>query len=114
MSSNGGSSSSSIDRDCNMGHVSSVSANSEMLCHNFVWNKGGDDNSIDSNGGKDGEDESGTSQVEDLEVRMDLTDDLLHMVHYFPYNDLFSPLFLYLNPYFGCFIFPGFFLLGLC
>ncbi|KAK0572047.1 hypothetical protein LWI29_025371 [Acer saccharum] len=66
MSLDAGSSSSSADRD-----------------YNIVWNKGGDDNSFDSNGGKDDGDENGTSKVEDLEVRMDLTDDLLHMVFSF-------------------------------
>ena len=40
-----------------------------------------EDNQFDSGGGRDNEgDEAGTSKAEDLEVRMDLTDDLLHMV----------------------------------
>lgn len=39
------------------------------------------DNQLDPDGEKDNEvDEGGTSKPEDLEVRMDLTDDLLHMV----------------------------------
>ncbi|KAK2645012.1 hypothetical protein Ddye_020207 [Dipteronia dyeriana] len=83
MSSDAGSSSSSADRDYNISHGSSVPTNNEMIFHNFVWNKGGDDNSLDSNGGNDDGDENGTSKLEDLEVRMDLTDDLLHMVFSF-------------------------------
>ncbi|XP_012077197.1 F-box/LRR-repeat protein 15 isoform X2 [Jatropha curcas] len=42
-----------------------------------------DENLCDSGGGRDDGDDSGTSKTEDLEVRMDLTDDLLHMVFSF-------------------------------
>lgn len=46
-----------------------------------MLNNVGEENRIDSSGGKDDEgDASGTSKTEDFEVRMDLTDDLLHMV----------------------------------
>lgn len=41
----------------------------------------GDKNPSDSGDGKDEEgDETGSLKTEDFEVRMDLTDDLLHMV----------------------------------
>ncbi|KAL5783523.1 hypothetical protein ACOSP7_008552 [Xanthoceras sorbifolium] len=89
MPSETGGSSSSADRDYNISHGSSVPTNNEMIYHNFVWNKVGDENSFDSNGDKDDGDENGTSKLEDLEVRMDLTDDLLHMVFSFlDYVDL--------------------------
>lgn len=46
-----------------------------------MLNNAGEENQFDSSGGKDDDgDASGASKVEDFEVRMDLTDDLLHMV----------------------------------
>ncbi|XAR57573.1 hypothetical protein NMG60_11025761 [Bertholletia excelsa] len=44
---------------------------------------GVDENCLDSNGGKIDGDDCDTSKMEDLEVQMDLTDDLLHMVFSF-------------------------------
>lgn len=47
----------------------------------FAMVSGGDESNFDSGIGNDGEGDDGDiSNVEDDEVRMDLTDDLLHMV----------------------------------
>ncbi|EEF46136.1 conserved hypothetical protein [Ricinus communis] len=83
MSSDAGNPSSSSDRDFNLNQSSSVPARNEIFYHNFMWNNSSEENPCDSGGGRDDGDESGTSKSEDLEVRMDLTDDLLHMVFSF-------------------------------
>ncbi|XVE53839.1 hypothetical protein DITRI_Ditri03aG0034200 [Diplodiscus trichospermus] len=53
-----------------------------IFYHNFMLNNGSDGHPFDANGGKDEEDE-GCLRTEDFEIRMDLTDDLLHMVFSF-------------------------------
>ncbi|CAN1217204.1 F-box/LRR-repeat protein 15 [Linum perenne] len=57
----------------------------EIIYHNFMWNDSSDDGCFASNGnGGDGNgDETPPSKSDDLEVRMDLSDDLLHMVFSF-------------------------------
>ncbi|KAF2285042.1 hypothetical protein GH714_037530 [Hevea brasiliensis] len=83
MSSDAGNTSSSADRDFRLSQSSSVPSRNEISYHNFMWNYISDENPCDSSGGRDDGDEGGTSKSEDLEVRMDLTDDLLHMVFSF-------------------------------
>lgn len=80
MSADAGNSSSSADRDFSLGQSSSAPSGNEIFYHNFMWSNSNDENPSDSSGGRDDEHEGGTSKSEDLEVRMDLTDDLLHMV----------------------------------
>lgn len=81
ITSGDGNSSSSGDRDYNISQGSYAASKNEIFYHNFMLNNGGEENHLDSSSGKDVErDESGTSKTEDFEVRMDLTDDLLHMV----------------------------------
>ena len=76
-----GNSNSSGDRNYDNTHGSFVASKNEIFYHTFMLNNVDEENQVDSSGGKDNEeDESGTSKTEDLEVRMDLTDDLLHMV----------------------------------
>lgn len=79
MSSDAGNSSSSADRDFSF--QSPIPSRNEIFYHNFICNNSSDENTFDSSGGRDDGDESSTSKSEDLEVRMDLTDDLLHMVN---------------------------------
>ncbi|BFG18060.1 hypothetical protein CerSpe_043340 [Prunus speciosa] len=84
ISSGAGNSSSSADRDYRINQGSNVPYKSETFFQNFTPNNGGEESPFDSGSGKDDEgDKSGTSKTEDLEVRMDLTDDLLHMVFSF-------------------------------
>ncbi|KAI5556500.1 hypothetical protein BDE02_18G039900 [Populus trichocarpa] len=83
MSSDVGDSTSSADRDLGLTQSSSISSNNEICYHNFMWNNNSDENPFDSSGGRDGGDDSVISNSEDLDVRMDLTDDLLHMVFSF-------------------------------
>ncbi|KAJ6914753.1 hypothetical protein NC651_016894 [Populus alba x Populus x berolinensis] len=83
MASDAGNSTSSADRHLGLSQSSSIPSNNEIFYHNFMWNNNSDDNPVDSNGARDDGDDSGTSKSEDLEVRMDLTDDLLHMVFSF-------------------------------
>ncbi|GMN63247.1 hypothetical protein TIFTF001_032316 [Ficus carica] len=79
-----GNSNSSGDRNYDNTHGSFVASKNEIFHHTFMLNNVDEENQVDSSGGKDNEeDESGTSKTEDLEVRMDLTDDLLHMVFSF-------------------------------
>jgi hypothetical protein len=80
MASDAGNSTSSADRHLGLSQSSSIPSNNEIFYHNFMWNNNSDDNPFNSNGARDDGDDSGTSKSEDLEVRMDLTDDLLHMV----------------------------------
>ncbi|XP_034891048.1 F-box/LRR-repeat protein 15 [Populus alba] len=83
MASDAGNSTSSADRHLGLSQSSSIPSNNEIFYHNFMWNNNSDDNPIYSNGARDDGDDSSTSKSEDLEVRMDLTDDLLHMVFSF-------------------------------
>lgn len=82
MASGAGNSSSSVDRNYSISQGSNVPYQSETFFHNFTPNNGGEENPFESSSGKDDErDNGGTSKTDDFEVRMDLTDDLLHMVH---------------------------------
>lgn len=82
ITSGAGNSSSSGDKDYNINQGSNVASKNEIFYHTFMLNTGGEETQDDSISGKDVEgDESGTSKTEDSEVRMDLTDDLLHMVY---------------------------------
>ncbi|CAN6682461.1 unnamed protein product [Malus baccata var. baccata] len=84
MSSGAGNSSSSAERDYRINQSSFVPFKSETFFQDTTTNNGGEEGPFDSGSGKDDEgDNSGTSKTEDLEVRMDLTDDLLHMVFSF-------------------------------
>lgn len=88
-SSDAGASSSLAGGDYNVSQGSSVPGTGEIFCNYFTWNSGGDGNPFDASGGNDGGDDNGTPKTEDLEIRMDLTDDLLHMVFSFlDYVDL--------------------------
>ncbi|CAI0448354.1 unnamed protein product [Linum tenue] len=57
-----------------------VPSEDAIVYHNLIWNSSNDETSFGSNSGGDGGDGSGPSKSDDLEVRMDLSDDLLHMV----------------------------------
>ncbi|KAJ6743359.1 hypothetical protein OIU85_017328 [Salix viminalis] len=83
MASGAGNSTPSADRHLGLRQSSSTPSNNDIFYHNFMWNNNSDDNPFDSNGARDDGDDSITSKSEDLEVRMDLTDDLLHMVFSF-------------------------------
>ncbi|KAM7258620.1 hypothetical protein ACFE04_014361 [Oxalis oulophora] len=73
-----------IDYDFSQG--SSDPSKDKIVYHNFLLN---DVHGVNSSGGNDNQDPSGNSENEDLEVQMDLTDDLLHMVFSFlEHNDL--------------------------
>ncbi|GLT85604.1 hypothetical protein SLE2022_037910 [Rubroshorea leprosula] len=78
-----GNSSQPIDTGYNISRSSSTPWNNGKFYHVFILNNGGDENPFDSNGGKGGGDVSVALAVDDLEVRMDLTDDLMHMVFSF-------------------------------
>lgn len=86
MASSGADASSSPnDEDCNLAQDGSGSAENEpILFHGSVSNNGGSGNPMESSGGggsgDDGDEDGCISKVEDSLVRMDLTDDLLHMV----------------------------------
>ncbi|KAB2024586.1 hypothetical protein ES319_D06G096500v1 [Gossypium barbadense] len=69
-------------REYNNNQCSSISSNKGVFYHNFMLNSGSDGHRFDGNGGKDEENE-GDLRAEDSEIRMDLTDDLLHMVFSF-------------------------------
>lgn len=91
MSSEAGNSSSSADREYNVAHAP-IAFNNEILPLTSMLNDGNDDNPHDSDDGRNEEgDGFGASKMEDSEVRMDLTDDLLHMVsidmHVFRWNE---------------------------
>ncbi|KAM1012923.1 hypothetical protein ACFX13_043694 [Malus domestica] len=84
MASGAGNSSSSAERDYRINESSFIPYKSETFFQNTTPNIGCEDGPFDSGSGKDDDgDHSGTSKTEDLEVRMDLTDDLLHMVFSF-------------------------------
>ncbi|KAF8406789.1 hypothetical protein HHK36_005910 [Tetracentron sinense] len=82
MSSGADTSSSPSDGDHITSQLSSVSFENEMILYlTSTHNDGGNGKSMDFNNGNDGDgDGCGISKMEDLEIRMDLTDDLLHMV----------------------------------
>lgn len=62
----------------------SFPSNNEIFYHTSSLHSDGYKNLIGSSSGKDDEEnDSGASEMEDSEVRMDLTDDLLHMVFSF-------------------------------
>lgn len=88
-SSDAGASSSLAGGDYNVSQGSSVPGTGEIFCNYFTWNSGGDGNPFDASGGNDGGDDNGTPKTEDLEIRMDLTDDLLHMVPSFIQSMIF-------------------------
>ncbi|XP_050216810.1 F-box/LRR-repeat protein 15 [Mercurialis annua] len=83
MPSDAGDSSSSGDKDVSLSQSSIVPFRNEIYYHNFMWNNSSEENICDNSGGGGDDNESGTLKSEDLEVRMDLTDDLLHMVFSF-------------------------------
>ncbi|XP_021277643.1 F-box/LRR-repeat protein 15 isoform X2 [Herrania umbratica] len=70
---------SSAETDFSINQGSSILPNNGMFYHNFMLNNGGDEHPFDANGGND----EGGLRTEDFEIRMDLTDDLLHMVFSF-------------------------------
>ncbi|KAK5817305.1 F-box/LRR-repeat 15 -like protein [Gossypium arboreum] len=72
----------STGRDYNISQGSSNSSNNGLFDHNFILNDGSDGHPFDGNGGIDEKHEGGL-RAEDFEIRMDLTDDLLHMVFSF-------------------------------
>ncbi|KAH1056878.1 hypothetical protein J1N35_034943 [Gossypium stocksii] len=71
-----------VPREYNNNQCSSISSNKGVFYHNFMLNSGNDGHRFDGNGGKD-EENQGDLRAEDSEIRMDLTDDLLHMVFSF-------------------------------
>jgi hypothetical protein len=79
VSSNAENSSSSQERDYHISQGSSPSKN-QIFYHTLTMNDCGDKNLSEFTDGKDDGHESDTLRTEDLESRMDLTDDLLHMV----------------------------------
>ncbi|XP_042965343.1 F-box/LRR-repeat protein 15-like isoform X1 [Carya illinoinensis] len=84
VTSKAGSSAISAERDYQISQGSSFSSKNQMFYHTVTMADGGDKNASKSRDGKDDEgDESGRLETEYLEVRMDLTDDLLHMVFSF-------------------------------
>ncbi|XVF35268.1 hypothetical protein REPUB_Repub18cG0131000 [Reevesia pubescens] len=76
------SSCSSAGRDYDINQRSSNSSNIGIFYHNFMLNNESDGHPFDGNAGKD-EEEEGSLRADDFEIRMDLTDDLLHMVFSF-------------------------------
>lgn len=110
MHSDPGGSSSLQDKNCNIRMGSLVSPANEILYHNYIWNNTSDESPIDPTGGKGDGKENDTLKTEDIEVRMDLTDDLLHLVGTFVFDDLLimfcfwlflvSACVLYLSPRF--------------
>ena len=106
-SSDAGASSSLAGGDYNVSQGSSVPGTGEIFCNYFTWNSGGDGNPFDASGGNDGGDDNGTPKTEDLEIRMDLTDDLLHMVPSFIQSMIF-PLSLFCIDYVVLFLTPAF------
>lgn len=79
--SNAGNSSSSADRDYHINQGSSFPSKNQIFYQTSTMSDGGGKNASESSDGTDDVgDESGSPRLEDFEVRMDLTDDLLHMV----------------------------------
>ncbi|KAF3593826.1 hypothetical protein DY000_02027794 [Brassica cretica] len=68
---------SSVERTVSFGVASSFRTDVDMFCQNFILNYSRKD------GKKDEGDDNGSSESEDFEVHIDLTDDLLHMVFSF-------------------------------
>ncbi|XP_058079503.1 F-box/LRR-repeat protein 15-like isoform X2 [Magnolia sinica] len=85
MASGADASTSAVDGHNSISQGSSVPSENEMVLNlSSVSNDVGGRNPTDANGGEDDDgDGSNISKIEDLEVRMDLTDDLLHMVFSF-------------------------------
>ncbi|KAG7545257.1 F-box domain [Arabidopsis suecica] len=77
VSSDAGNSVSSVERNVSFGIASSSRSDTDMFCQNFILNYSRKD------GKKDDGDDNGSSDAEDFEVHIDLTDDLLHMVFSF-------------------------------
>jgi hypothetical protein len=77
VSSDAGNSVSSVERTVSFGIASSSRTDTDMFCQNFILNYNRKD------GKKDDGDDNGSSDTEDFEVHIDLTDDLLHMVFSF-------------------------------
>ncbi|ESQ53832.1 hypothetical protein EUTSA_v10024312mg [Eutrema salsugineum] len=77
LSSDAGVSCSSVERTVSFGNASSSRTDTEMFCQNFILNYSRKD------GKKDDGDDNGSSDADDFEVHIDLTDDLLHMVFSF-------------------------------
>lgn len=77
VSSDAGNSVSSVERNASFGIASSSRSDTDMFCQNFILNYSRKD------GKKDDGDDNGSSDAEDFEVHIDLTDDLLHMVFIF-------------------------------
>lgn len=72
------------DQHYNISHTSSVLIKNNFRYHTASLSDGDDEHPLSSSGGRDDEgDGTGASKMEDFEVRMDLTDDLLHMVFSF-------------------------------
>ncbi|KAJ4869737.1 F-box/LRR-repeat protein 15 [Raphanus sativus] len=78
ISSDAGNSGSSVERTVSFGVASSSRTDTDMFCQNFILNYTGQ-----KDGKKDDGDDNGSSDAEDFEVHIDLTDDLLHMVFSF-------------------------------
>ncbi|CAH2077070.1 unnamed protein product [Thlaspi arvense] len=74
ISSEAGNSCSSVERTLSFGVASSSRTDTDMFCQNFILNYSRKD------GKKEDGDDNGSSDAEDFEVHIDLTDDLLHMV----------------------------------
>jgi len=79
VSSDAGNSVSSVERTVSFGIASSSRTDTDMFCQNFILNYNRKD------GKKDDGDDNGSSDTEDFEVHIDLTDDLLHMVFFFSF-----------------------------
>ncbi|KAK8654784.1 hypothetical protein V6N13_107383 [Hibiscus sabdariffa] len=69
-------------RDYNINQGSSNSSNNGIFDHNFILNDGSDGHPFSGNDEIDEKHEGGL-RAEEFEIRMDLTDDLLHMVFSF-------------------------------
>ncbi|XP_042508033.1 F-box/LRR-repeat protein 15 isoform X1 [Macadamia integrifolia] len=80
MSSGAETSTSSADGDQNISQGSVPSGNEMVLYLSLTPNGGDYGNPMDSNGEGDKDGGGNSTKIEDVEVRMDLTDDLLHMV----------------------------------
>lgn len=78
VSSDAGNSGSSVERSVSFGVASSSRTDTDMFCQNFILNYAGR-----KDGKRDDGDDNGSSDAEDFEVHIDLTDDLLHMVQRF-------------------------------
>lgn len=78
VSSDAGNSGSSVEGSVSFGVASSSRTDTDMFCQNFILNYAGR-----KDGKRDDGDDNGSSDAEDFEVHIDLTDDLLHMVQRF-------------------------------